>query len=66
MTKDEMVEWFKSAPNGSRHQRMLWAARKIARLTKITEGGAYQMLLGVLIEAERLPHGSNRVFNDCG
>ena len=58
MTKDEMVEWFKSAPDGSRHQRMLWAARKIARLTRITEGGAYQMLLGVLIEAERLPRGS--------
>jgi len=58
MTKDEMIEWFKSAPKGSRHQRMLWAAHKIARLTRITEGGAYTMLLGVLIEAERLPHGS--------
>jgi hypothetical protein len=34
------------------------AAHKIARLTKITEGGAYQMLLGALIEAERLPRGS--------
>ena len=56
MTKDEMVEWFKSAPEGSRHQRMLWAARKIARLTRITEGGAYTMLLDVLMEAERLPH----------
>jgi len=33
MTKDEMIEWFKSAPMGSRHERMLWAARKIARLT---------------------------------
>jgi hypothetical protein len=55
MTKDEMVKWFKSAPEGSRHQRMLWAARKIARLTRITEGGAYQMLLGALIEAEREP-----------
>jgi hypothetical protein len=58
MTKDEMVEWFKSAPEGSRHQRMLWAARKIARLTGVTEGGAYQVLLGALIEAERLPRGS--------
>jgi len=58
MTKDEMVEWFKSAPEGSRHQRMLWAAYKIARLTGVTEGGAYQMLLGALIEAERLPRGS--------
>src|SRR6516165_115940 len=50
MTKDEMVEWFKSAPEGSRHQRMLWAARKIARLTGATEGGAYQLLLGALID----------------
>ena len=58
MTKDGMIGWFKSAPEGSRHQRMLWAAHKIARLTRITEGGAYTMLLGVLIEAERLPRGS--------
>ena len=55
MTKDEMVEWFKSAPTGSRHQRMLWAARKIAHLTGVTEGRAYQMLLVALIEAEREP-----------
>ena len=53
MTKDEMIGWFKSAPEGSRPQRMLWAAQKIARLTRITEGGAYTMLLDVLIEAER-------------
>src|SRR5262249_4428611 len=33
VTKDEMIGWFKSAPMGSRHQRMLWAAHKIARLT---------------------------------
>jgi hypothetical protein len=46
MTQDEMVEWFKSAPKGSRHERMLWAARKIARLTGVTDGRAYQMLLG--------------------
>ena len=58
MTKDEMIEWFKSAPESSRHERMLWAARKIARLTGVTEGRAYQMLLGALIEAERLPRGS--------
>jgi hypothetical protein len=58
MTKDEMVEWFKSAPMGSRHQRMLWAAHKIARVTGATAGGAYQVLLGALIEAERLPRGS--------
>ncbi len=58
MTKDEMIDWFKSAPKGSRHQRMLWAARKIAGLTRVTEGGAYQMLESALIEAERLPRGS--------
>jgi hypothetical protein len=52
MTKDEMIDWFKSALKGSRHQRMLWAAYKIARLTGVTEGGAYQMLLSALIEAE--------------
>jgi hypothetical protein len=52
MTKDEMIDWFKSAPKDSRHQRMLWAARKIARLTGVTEGGAYQMLLSALIEGE--------------
>ena len=55
MTKDEMVEWFKSAPKDSRHARMLWAARKIAGLTGATEGRAYQMLLCALIEAERAP-----------
>ena len=55
MTNDEMVECFKSAPEGSRHQRILWAARKIARLTGASEGGAYQLLLGALIEAERQP-----------
>jgi hypothetical protein len=55
MTQDEMIEWFKSAPKGSRHERMLWAARKIAHLTGVTEGRAYQMLLAALIEAEREP-----------
>ena len=58
MTKNKMIEWFRSAPKNSRHQRMLWTARKIARLTGVTEGRAYQMLLGALIEAERLPRGS--------
>ena len=58
MTKDEMVWWFKSAPKGSRHERILWATCKIARLTGATEGGAYRMLLVALIEAERLPRGS--------
>jgi hypothetical protein len=52
MTKDEMIEWFKSAPKGSRHQRMLWATCKIAHLTGVTEDGAYQMLLSALIEGE--------------
>ena len=56
MTKDEMIQWFKLALMGSRHERMLWAAHKIARLTGATEGRAYQMLLLALIEAEgRLP-----------
>jgi hypothetical protein len=54
MSKDEMIEWFKSAPMGSRQQRMLWAARKIAHLTGATDGGAYRMLESALIEAERL------------
>ena len=54
MTKDEMIEWFKSAPKGSRHDRMLWAARKIAHLTGVTEGRAYQMLLVALVEAAEL------------
>src|SRR5262249_40155531 len=58
LTKDEMVKWFNSAPGSSRHERMVWAAHKIARLTGATEGGAYRMLLVALIEAERLPHGS--------
>jgi hypothetical protein len=52
MTQNEMIEWFKSAPKSSRHERMLWAARKIAHLNGVTEGGAYQMLLSALIEAD--------------
>ena len=48
---------------GSRHQRMLWAAHKIARLTGATEGGTYQMLLLALIEGER--RLDPREFNDC-
>ena len=55
MTNDQMIEWFKSAPKGSRHQRMLSAACKITHLTGATEGGAYRMLLLALIEAEREP-----------
>src|SRR5262249_25538342 len=57
MTKDEMIEWFESAPEGSRHHRMVWTAPKIARLTGATEGGAYQMLLGLLIEADETAAG---------
>jgi hypothetical protein len=44
MTEHDMIGWFNAAPMGSRQQRMLWAAHKIARLTGATEGGAYQML----------------------
>src|SRR5207248_3428237 len=63
MTKDEMVEWFRSAPMGSRHERMLWATRKIAHLTGAAEGGAYKRLLIAMIEAEgRL---DPREFKDC-
>ena len=63
MTKDNMIEWFKSAPMSSRHERMLWAAHKIAGLTGATEGGAYKRLLIALIEAEgRL---DPREFKDC-
>jgi hypothetical protein len=53
MTTDEMIDCFKSAPVGSRHQRMLWAAQNIARLTGATEGDTYQKLLIALIEAEK-------------
>jgi hypothetical protein len=63
MTNDEMIGWFKTAPMGSRHQRMLWAARKIAGLTGATEGGAYQMLLVALIEEEK--RLDPREFSDC-
>ncbi len=62
MTNDEMVGWFKSAPKGSRHERLLWAVHKIAQLTGSTEGAAYQMLLVALIEAER--RLDPREFND--
>ena len=44
MTERDMIEWSKAAPMGSRQQRMLWAAHKIARLTGATEGSVYQML----------------------
>ena len=66
MTKNEMIGWFNSAPKGSRHERMLWAAHKIARLTGATESGAYQMLESAVIEAERLQRLNPRDFNDRG
>ena len=66
MSKDKMVKWFKSATEGSRHERMLWAAHKIARLTGATEGGAYQMLESAVIEAKRLQRLNPRDFNDRG
>jgi hypothetical protein len=63
MTTGEMVEWFRSAPKGSRHERLLWAAHKIAHLTGGAEGGAYKRLLIALIEAEgRL---DPREFKNC-
>jgi hypothetical protein len=66
MTNDEMIEWFKSAPMGSRHERLLWAAHKIAHLTGTTEGGAYRMLLVALIEAEGLPDEYQDVLGRTG
>jgi hypothetical protein len=44
MTEHDMIAWFRAAPMGSRQQRMLWAARQIARLIGATEGGVYQAL----------------------
>jgi hypothetical protein len=59
MTKDEMVDLFKSAPMGSRYERLLWAARKMAHLTDVTEGSAYRMLLLALIDAEKTDKAAN-------
>jgi len=59
MTKDEMIKWFKSAPMGSRYERLLWAARKIAPLAQVTEGGAYRMLLLALIDTEKTDKAEN-------
>jgi hypothetical protein len=63
MTKDAMIDCFKSAPMGSRHERMLWAAQMIARLTGASDGDSYQKLLLALIEAER--RLDPREFKDC-
>src|SRR6516164_2920834 len=38
MTEHDMIGWFNAAPMGSRQQRMLWAAHKIARLTGVNRG----------------------------
>jgi hypothetical protein len=59
MSKEEMIELFKSAPMGSRHERILWVASKIANRTGATEGGAYRMLLLALIDAEKTDKGQN-------
>ena len=60
MTEHDMIGWFNAAPMGSRQQRMLWAAHKIARLTGATAGGVYQTLERSLERAESLPPG-----HDC-
>jgi len=60
MTEHDMIGWFNAAPMGSRQQRMLWAAHKIARLTGATAGGVYQTLERSLEPAESLPPG-----HDC-
>ena len=59
MTKDEMIKWFKSAPMGSRYERLLWAARQIAPLAQVTAGGAYRMLLLALIDTEKTDKAEN-------
>jgi len=53
-----MIGWLNAAPMGSRQQRMLWAAHKIACLTGATEGGVYQTLERSLERAESPPSGS--------
>jgi len=58
MTEHDMIGWLNAAPIGSRQQRMLWAAHKIACLTGATEGGVYQTLERSLERAESPPSGS--------
>src|SRR5262245_6355185 len=58
MTEDDMIGWFRAAPMGSRQQRMLWVAHKIARITGATEGGVYQRLE---LSLERARQGKPRV-----
>src|SRR5262245_24436990 len=59
MTEHDMIGWFNAAPMGSRQQRMLWAAHKIARLTGATKGSVYQMLERSLERAGPPPSGSS-------
>jgi hypothetical protein len=59
MTEHDMIGWFNAAPMGSRQQRMLWAAHKIARLTGATEGNVYQTLERSLERAGPPPSGSS-------
>jgi hypothetical protein len=59
MTEHDMIGWFNAAPMGSRQQRMLWAAHKIARLTGVTEGNVYQTLERSLERAGPPPSGSS-------
>jgi hypothetical protein len=59
MTEHDMIEWFNAAPMGSRQQRMLWAAHKIARLTGATEGNVYQTLERSVERAGTPPSGSS-------
>src|SRR5215475_5402922 len=59
MTEHDMIGWFNAAPMGSRQQRMLWAAHKIARLTGATEDNVYQTLERSLERAGPPPSGSS-------
>src|SRR5262245_32448495 len=59
MTEHDMIGWFNAAPMGSRQQRMLWAAHKIARLTGATEGNVYQTLEPSVERAGTPPSGSS-------
>src|SRR5262245_19732899 len=59
MTEHDMIGWFNAAPMGSRQQRMLWAAHKIARLTGATEDNVYQTLERSLECAGPPPSGSS-------
>src|SRR6516225_566665 len=57
MTEHDMMGWFKAASMGSRQQRMLWAAHKVARLTGASEDNVYQTLERSLERAGPPPSG---------